>query len=166
MPISSKHSVTEKITYFYEGLEALASAIKKMQTVYGPSLSIGYHHFETMYHMYTNLYLARIYPYAKSKSEGDKNGQMEVGEQIKLRSSKGEIVPAWLSPPNLATKAAEYSYLAVGVQTNTNYSILLDSEDYRVTTTRPLRFKKEEGKIAYTGSFHAKRERKERSEDS
>ena len=83
---------------------------------------------------------------------------MEVGERIKLRGPKGEIVPAWLSPPNLETDAAEYSYLAVGIQPNTNYSILLDSEDYRVTTTRPLRFKKENGKIAYSGSFHAARE--------
>lgn len=155
MPINSKQGVTEEITYFYEGPEALASAVEEMQGVYGSSLSIGYHHFETMYHMHTNLYLARIYPYAKSKSDGDENGQMEVGEQIKLRSSKGKIVPAWLSPPNLETDAAEYSYLAVGVLPDMNYYILLDSGDYRVTTTRPLRFKEKDGKMVYSVSFHA-----------
>ena len=80
---------------------------------------------------------------------------MEVGEQIKLRSSKGKIVPAWLSPPNLETDAAEYSYLAVGVQPDTNYYFLLDSGDYRVTTTRPFRFKEKDGKIVYSVSFHA-----------
>lgn len=155
MPINSSRGVTEDITYFYEGPDALASAVAEMQEVYGSSLSIAYHHFETMYHLYTNLYLARIYPYAKSKSDGDENGQIEVGEQIKLRSKKGSVVTAWLSPPNLETEAAEYSYLAVGIQPNTNYSVVLDSRDYRVTTTRSLRFKKESGKITYSGSFHA-----------
>ena len=155
MPVSSYYSVTKEKTYFYSGALSLANAVYEMRAVYGSSLGIAYHHFETMYHVHTNLYLARIYPYAKSKSDGDENGQIEVGEQIKLRSPKGKIVSAWLSPPNLETDTAEYSYLAVGVQPNTNYSILLDSEDYRVTTTRPIRFKKEKGKIAYSESFHA-----------
>lgn len=155
MPVNSHYSVTKEKTYYYSGARALASAVEEIQRIYGASLGIGYHHYETMYHVYTNLYLARVYPYARSASDGDENGQIEVGERIRLRSPKGKVVPAWLSPPNLETDAAEYSYLAVGVQLNTNYSVLLDSGDYRVTTTRPLRFKKEDGKVVYSESFHA-----------
>lgn len=155
MPVNSYYSVTKEKTYYYSGARALASAAEEIQRVYGASLGIGYHHFETMYHMYTNLYLARIYPYARSMSDGDENGQMEVGARIRLRGPKGKTVSAWLSPRNPETGAAEYSYLAVGVQLNTNYSVLLDGGDYRVTTTRPLRFKKENGKVVYSESFHA-----------
>ena len=156
MPVNSYYSVTKEKTFFYSGARSLANAVEEMQRVYGSSLGIAYHHFETMYHVYTNLYLAEIYPYAKSSSDGDKNGQMEAGERIKLKSEKGAEVSAWLSPPNLASRAAEYCYLAVGVQLNTNYSILLEDEDYRVTTTRPLRFKKKSGKVIYSESFHVK----------
>ena len=155
MPVNSYYSVTKDKTYYYSGPQSLANAVEEMGEVYGSSLSIAYHHFETMYHLYTNLYLAEIYPYAKSKSHADENGQIEVGERIQLKSEKGALVPAWLSPPNQTTEAAEFSYLAVGVQVNTNYSVLLDSEDYRVTTTRALRFKKKSDKVVYSESFHA-----------
>lgn len=154
MPVNSYYSVTKEKTYFYSGTRALANAVEEMRKTYGSSLGIAYHHFETMYHMYTNLYLARIYPYAKSKSYADENGQIEVGERIELKSQRGAVVPAWLTAPSLTSKASEFSYLAVGVQVNTNYSVLLDGEDYRVTTTRPLRFKKS-GKLVYSESFHA-----------
>ena len=155
MPVNSHYSVTKEKTYFYSGARSLANAVEEMQKTYGSSLGIGYHHFETMYHVYSNLYLAEIYPYAKSSPDGDANGQMGVGGRIRLRNPKGGVVSAWLSPPNWKSHAAEYSYLAVGVQLNTNYSVLLDGEDYRVTTTRPLRFKKESGKVVYSESFHA-----------
>lgn len=155
MPVNSYYSVTKEKTYYYSGARALASAVEGIQEVYGSSLGIGYHHFDTMYHVYTNLYLAQVYPYARSASNGDENGQIKVGERIRLRSPKGKTVSAWLSSPNLETDAAEYSYLAVGVQLNTNYSVLLDDGEYRVSTTRPLRFKKESGKVVYSESFHA-----------
>ena len=155
MPVNSYYSVTKEKTYFYSGARALANAAEEIQRVYGSSLGIGYHHFETMYHLYTNLYLAEIYPYARSESDGDRNGQMEVGGRLNLRSEKGGLVSAWLSPPNLKTHASEYSYLAVGVRLNTNYTIVLDSGEYRVTTTRPVRFQKKSGKVVYTESFHA-----------
>lgn len=156
MPVNSYYSVTKEKTYFYSGTRALANAVEEMEKIYGSSLGIAYHHFETMYHIYTNRYLAEIYPYAKSSSDGDKNGQIEVGERIKLKSEKGVEVPAWLSPPNLSSSASEYCYLAVGVQLNTKYSVLLEDEDYQVTTTRALRFKKKSGKLVYSESFHAK----------
>ena len=158
MPVNSYYSVTKEKTYFYSGARSLANAVKEMEEAYGSSLGIGYHHFETMYHVYSNLYLARVYPYAKSEKDGDQNGQIEVGGQIKLRSPSGAVVDAWLSPPNWKSSAAEYCYLAVGAQLNTNYSVLLSDGDYRVTTTRPLRFKKENGKVAYSESFHAELE--------
>ncbi len=155
MPVNDYYSVTKEKTYFYSGARSLAGAVEEMRDVYGPSLGIAYHHFETMYHVYTNLYLAEVYPYAKSRAGGDENGQIEVGERIRLRSKKGTVVPAWLSAPNLETDASEFCYLAVGVQLNTDYSVLLDGEDYRVTTARPLRFKKKNGKVTYSESFHA-----------
>lgn len=155
MPVNSYYSVTKEKTFFYSGARSLANAVEEMQAVYGSSLGVAYHHFETMYHVYTNLYLAEIYPYAKSKSYADENGQIEVGERISLKSEKGAVVPAWLSPPNQATGSKEFCYLAVGVQLNTSYSIQLEDEDYRVTTTRRLRFKKKSGRVAYSDSFHA-----------
>lgn len=155
MPVNSYYSVTKEKTYYYSGARALSNAVEEMRKVYGSSLSIGYHHFETMYHLYTNLYLAEIYPYAESKSYADENGQLEVGERIRLRSEKGAAVPAWLSPPNQGSGASEFCYLAVGVQVNTNYTVLLDGEDYRVTTSHPLRFQKKNGRVVYLESFHA-----------
>ena len=88
-------------------------------------------------------------------SNGDGNEQIEVGGRIRLQSPKGEVVCAWLSPPNLDTASSEYCYLAVGARPNMNYTVLLDSGDYRVTTTRPLRFQKKDGKVVYSESFHA-----------
>jgi hypothetical protein len=157
MPLNSYYSVTKEKTYFYSGARALANAVEEMKNAYGSSLGIGYHHFETMYHVYTNLYLAEIYPYAKSGADGDENGQIRVGERIRLRSKNGTVVPAWLSPPNPETGASEFCYLAVGIQLNTDYAVFLDGEDYQVTTTRPLCFKKKSGKVAYSESFHAER---------
>lgn len=155
MPENSYYSVTKEKTYYYSGALSLAQAVEEMRKTYGSSLGIAYHHFETMYHVYTNLYLAELYPYTRSKAYADQNGQLEVGAQIQLKSEKGPVVPAWLSPPNVETAASEYCYLAVGVQVNTGYSILLDGGEYRVTTTRPLRFKKKDGKVVYTEAFHA-----------
>lgn len=155
MPIDSKHSVTEDITYFYEGTEALDAAVEEMRQIYGSSLSIGYHHFETLYHLHTGLYLARIYPYAKAKADGNQNGQIKVGDWITLRSKKAEPVSAWLSPADPGRSASEFSYLAVGVQTNVRYTVGLESSDCRVTGNRTVRFKWKDGKLVYADSFHA-----------
>lgn len=58
MPLSEKYGVTEDRTYYYDGAEALAEAVEEIQRVYGSSLSIGYHHLETVYHVQTGLDLS------------------------------------------------------------------------------------------------------------
>lgn len=157
MPLDDYYSVTEEKTYFYDGREALAEAVAEMQSVYGASLGIGYHHYQTMYHLESGLYLAEIYPYAKEKSQGDENGQIKAGTRIRLKGGDGSTAYAWLYNPNLANSAAEYCYLAVGVKLDMDYTVVPDSVRYQVTSSHPLRFESEEGKLSYTGSFHAKR---------
>ncbi len=153
MPLNSYYGVTEELTYYYEGPEALSAAAEEMQKVYGSSLGVAYHHFETMYHLETGLYLAELYPYAKGAAHADQNGQIQVGNRLSLRSRDGAIVSAWLYHPNLTSDAAEYCYLAVGVRTGTDYTILLDSRNYRLSSPQKLRFKEKSGKLLYTGSF-------------
>lgn len=57
-PLSEKYGVTEDRTYYYDGGEALAGAVEEIQKVYGSSLSIGYHHLDTVYHVQTGLDLS------------------------------------------------------------------------------------------------------------
>lgn len=153
MPADGEHGVTREMTYYYDGRKALDKAVEELREVYGTSLGIAYHHFGTMYHVHTGLYLAKIYPYARTR--GDKNNQIQVGDQIWLKGAGHSRVPAWLFSPYRESAGEEYYYLAVGVRLNTGYSVLLEDRDYRVTTTRKLRFKKESGRVVYSESFHA-----------
>lgn len=61
MPVSEEYGVTEDITYFYDGMEALAETGQRMKEVYGRETGIAYHHFSTIYELVTHQKLGEIY---------------------------------------------------------------------------------------------------------
>ncbi len=151
MPISDPHHVTAANTYFDEGEAALRSAVKELQSTYGPSLGIGYHYFNTLYYLYSGEYLAEIYIYADPDNPySDVNSQVYVGETVQLKSENGDSIAAWVFNPNRNIDRQEYCYLAVGVHTGLQYHLQLEDETFTVYSPKTFSFHPEYGKIIFT----------------
>lgn len=151
MPISDRHNVTESNTYFNEGEAALRAAVEMLQSVYGPSLGIGYHYFNTLYYLYSGEYLAELYIYADGPLS-DVNSQVYVGESFQLESQNGDLVTAWVYNPNRSIAGQEYCYLAVGVCPDLQYHLKFENGTFSAVTPQTFTFSPEYGKIVYTES--------------
>lgn len=61
MPVSDEYGITEDITYFYDGMDALINDSERMKEIYGKEIGIAYHHFNTIYEMATGQKLGEVY---------------------------------------------------------------------------------------------------------
>lgn len=55
MPVSEEYGVTKENTFFYDDLEELFKASRKIKEVYGRDVGIGYHQLSTIYEMKERL---------------------------------------------------------------------------------------------------------------
>ena len=136
MPYSEEYSVTEEITYFYEGFGALQNKRSDILNTYRyAGLSTSYHYFPTMYHVTTGNYLAELYAYTNS-GDPTRNelGQTDALDTIVLTGDDGSVIYAGLYNPNLGAEYEETCYLAVGVRPGVTYTVSALSDEYRVTT--------------------------------
>jgi len=159
MPLNDKYSVTKEKTYFYDGMETLKKAEKALLDLYGDSLGISYHHYQTLYHVYTGAYIAEIYPYTtRDDSQRDKNGQPKVLESILLRGSDGSLQVAYPYNPNLLEDHSEACYLAVGVKPKVAYTVTMQSQTYGVKKgDDKLRFDFGDGNVVDVEALHVRR---------
>ncbi len=149
MPRNDTYSVTEEKTYFYDGMEALKKAERTLLDLYGDSLGISYHHYQTLYHVYTGAYIAEIYPYTtRDDDQRDKNGQPKVLESILLRGSDGSLQVAYPYNPNLHHDPSELCFAAIGVKPDVIYTVTIQSQTYSVKKgSETLRFTFEDGDV-------------------
>ena len=156
MPLNKHYTVTEEKTYFYDGMEALKAAEKALLDLYGDSLGVSYHHYQTMYCLYTGAYMAEIYPYtSKSDRQRDKNGQPKVLESILLRGSDGSLQTAYPYNPNLDGTPSELCFLAVGVKEGVQYTVTMQSRAYGIDKGKDvLTFTPKEGNVVITEALH------------
>ena len=141
MPKNDYYSVTESNTYFYDGFEALSQAKEDMTSVYGTSLGISYHFYQTLLPIYTGTYLAEIYPYTtQTDPNADSNGQVNQIQAILLSGDDGSKLRAQLYSPHLNASPSELCFLAVGVKPSVRYSVMLISQDYRIVYGHQLTF--------------------------
>ena len=136
MAYSESHGVTEEITYFYEGMEALQAKRQEILETYDyENLTTSYHHFPTVYHVDTGLYLAEIYAYT-NREDPTRNdlGQTDALPCITLTGDDGSVTTAWLYNPNRDATYQETCYLAVGLSADVTYTIASGTADYVVTT--------------------------------
>lgn len=151
MPISAPHNVTEANTYFNTGETALRADVEKLRSVYGSSLGIGYHYFNTLYYLYSGEFLAELYIYGDPDSPlSDENEQVYVGETVQLESEDGDSLTAWVFNPNRNIDSQEYCYLAVGVHTGLQYHLKFDKEGFTVFSPKTFAFEPEYGKTVFT----------------
>lgn len=143
MPVSEKRSVTEEITYYYEGPEALASAAGDMKRAYGASLGVGYHHYDTIHSMLLGTALVSFYPSCEGK----------IPDVLWLVGSDGSRIPAYAYEPRpgescfLAVDAAggvEYSLELVGFTCSEKYEL----DDNSILDSRNIFFELESGVFA------------------
>ena len=136
MAYSESHGVTEEITYFYEGMEALQAKRQEILETYDyENLTTSYHHFPTVYHVATGRYLAEIYAYTNEEDPTRNDlGQTEALDTITLTGDDGSVIVAGLYNPNRDAVYPETCYLAVGLSDGVTYTISSGSEDYVVTT--------------------------------
>ena len=136
MAYSESHGVTEEITYFYEGMEALQAKRQQILETYDyENLTTSYHHFPTVYHVDTGLYLAEIYAYTNGEDPTrDDLGQTDALPCITLTGDDGSVTTAWLYNPNRNATYQENCYLAVGLSADVTYTIASGTADYVVTT--------------------------------
>lgn len=159
MPLDDYYDVTEEITYFYDGMDALNTAKESLLNLYGDSLGISYHHFQTMYHVYTGAYMAEIYPYAsQGNRQKDQYGQPKVLESILLRGSDGSLQVAYPCRLDLEGASSEACYLAVGVKPGITYTVTMQSQVYGVDADdAKLKFTFEDGKVVDATSLSVHR---------
>ena len=136
MPSDDAYSVDENITYFYDGFEAMQEKRSEILKTYQYSkLSTSYHHFPTVYHVYTGKYLAEIYAYSNSGDPTrDHLGQTEALKTLILEGDDGSRIVAGLYNPNRGAQYEECCYLAIGVKPDVTYTITAGSPEYTVTT--------------------------------
>ena len=152
MPYSEYYSVTEEITYYYEGLEALNAKKNEILATYGSDgLSVSYHHLDTMYHVVTGRYIAEIYGYTdKNDPNRNKLGQTDALDTIILTGDDGSVITAGLYNPNRGAQYEESCYLAFGVSPDVTYTVSAGSASYTVPSPAKT-FDIEENKpVVYT----------------
>ncbi len=159
MPLNEYYGVTEEKTYFYDGFEALRKAEKAVLDMYGDSLGISYHHYQTMYHIYTGAYMAEIYPYTtKDDNLRDENGQPKAVESILLRGSDGSLQVAYPYNPNLDEDPSEICFLGLGVKEGVTYTVTVRSQAYGVVKGKEaLSFKYKKGDVVDTEPLRVQR---------
>lgn len=152
MPLNETYSVTEEITYFYEGYEAMQQKRSLILDTYRyENLSTSYHHFPTFYHVATGKYLAELYAYTNSADPSRNDlGQTESLKSITLHGSDGSVIQAGLYNPNIGAAYEETCYLAIGVMPDVTYTITADSDNYTVLTNSKTFTFPEDELIDYT----------------
>lgn len=138
MPLNEHFSVTEDVTYFYEGFDALAAKRDKILDTYlYENLSVSYHYHQTLYHVYTGNYFAEIYAYSADETDKDyisDLGQTTGLDYIVLTGDDGSVIKAYLYNPNKTATYPEWCYLAVGVKKGMTYTITSGDRRYTVTS--------------------------------
>lgn len=136
MPLNEHFSVTEDVTYFYEGFEALAAKRDKILDTYlYENLTASYHYYQTLYHVYSGNYFAEIYAYSSDETDKDyipDLGQTTGLDHIVLTGDDGSVIKAYLYNPNKTAQYAEWCYLAVGVKKGVTYTITSGDKHYTV----------------------------------
>ncbi len=155
MPYDEKYSVTEDITYYYEGLDALNAKKDEIFTKYGSEgLSVSYHHLNTMFHVATGKYIAEIYAYTDENDPHINDlGQSEALSSITLTGDDGSVITAGLYNPNLKAEYKECCYLAYGISPGVTYTFSSGSISYTVQTA-PKAFEIEENTPVNYSSIH------------
>lgn len=153
-PSSEKYSVTEKNTFFYDGLSALDEKKNEILNTYQyEKLSVSYHHLTTVYHMVTGAYLTEIYAYTnKDDPTRDDLGQTCALNCITLTGNDGSIITAYLYNPNLKAEYPEICYLACGIKSGVTYTAASTSDDYTVSDPE-ITFCFEENRLTDTCSL-------------
>ena len=152
MPYSEYYSVTEEITYYYEGLEALNAKKNEILDTYGSDgLSVSYHHLDTMYHVVTGRYIAEIYGYTdKNDPNRNKLGQTDALDTIILTGDDGSVITAGLYNPNRGAQYEESCYLAFGVSPDVTYTVSAGSASYTVPSPAKTFAIEENEPVVYT----------------
>lgn len=125
MPSSDTYGVTEDLTYHYDGIDILKENVAKLKAQYGPTLGTAFHHYSTLYKMYTGTYLAEIYLYGgKDSTLLTAQGQPQNPGFLLLHGEDGSQIMASPYWPNGKKKNTEYCWLAAGVQEGITYTLL------------------------------------------
>lgn len=136
MPLNDYFSVTQEVTYFYDGFEPLKEKRDAILSTYNyKMLTSSYHYLTTIYPMIKGEYFAEIYAYTSDSDPNiDDLGQTDALPSITLTGDDGSVIRAYLYNPNIGAEYEECCYLAVGVKPNVSYTITSDSEDYVVSS--------------------------------
>lgn len=118
MPVSEEYGVTEEITYFYDGMEALTDAGKRMKEVYGGETGLAYHHFSTIYELATNRSLGEIY-----LDIADEEKSQYLGNLL-LYGSDGSCLLATPYWPGGRRGKGDFCWLLSGVREEVSYRIV------------------------------------------
>lgn len=155
MPNNDYYSVTEDLTYFYDGFDALCEKRDEILDTYRyDGLTAGYHHFPTMFHVVTGAYLAEIYAYTDS-ADPTRNelGQTEALRSIVLTGDDGSVITAGLYNPNRGYEYEENCYLAAGIREGVTYTVTAGSPDYEIVNPTTKTFELEEDELVHYSSL-------------
>lgn len=127
MPLSEEHAVTDEMTYFNSDIAALTGDVTKIKEKYGSDLGIGYHHFSTLYHVYSGSYQAEIFPSEISPADKGTDPTPSIPAQnpglLLLMGDDGSHIVASPCRTDLRSGADSFCWLALGVKENVAYSV-------------------------------------------
>ena len=127
MPSGEEHAVTDEMTYFDTGIDVLSEDIAKIKEKYGPDLGIGYHHFSTLYHVYSGVYPAEIIPAGLPVTDTDSNtaspARMQNPGYLLLSGEDGSRIIASPYRTDLRTGTDSYSWFVAGAKEHIAYTV-------------------------------------------
>ena len=119
MPVSEEYKVTEEMTYFDLGMECLLNDREKMRLIFGTDLGVAYHHYTSLYKLYSDHKLCEIY-----YDEWNQGNETNNPGNLLLYGDDGSEVlatPYW--PGGKRKQDGEFCWLAIGLKENVTYNI-------------------------------------------
>lgn len=144
MPISETHMVTEDMTYYDSGTDALKQDASYLRSVYGEELGIAYHHYTILYEMCTGERLAEI-----SLPDGVWQEGVQPGN-LMLQGDDGSVLqatPYWTADRK---ERRHLKWLARGVKEDVHYKVVCYDLYTEIYTSGDVVFQ-----VENSGKLHA-----------
>ncbi len=157
-PLSEYYGVTEDVTYFYDGLDALAEDYGQMERVYG-DVGLAYHHYASMHALRTGGVIVSVYLYTTDDDPArDENGQPAGIPFITLTGDDGSVLTGTPYRPYPEGEHGESCYLVFGAKRDVAYTVSLGGDGYEPQPERnePMAFSGGDPALAFNVAFHVR----------
>lgn len=149
-PVNRKQGVSERNTFFYDGVDAMLAAADAMREVYGESMGIGFHYATVLYHMVTAKYPVHLYPVEQT---GDGDSVLYEYGKLLLTGSDGSYVVAYPYWKGGKRNKENICFLAMGLSAEVEYSLVYYDRYKNIRITEPLVISPEEDQIWVEETF-------------